>query len=240
MKNRIRITLGATALAGGLLAPAAVQAAAVTLTGWAHGAGRTVAVSAPGHTGPAGGFKGSIDFSPDEEARGWVDIPHHDFITYCLEIEEHFAFSSSPMQGYEVKSAADYGWSAARADGIGRVMSLVGASPGRVDSASESASLQLALWNLVYDADVRLDAGIFRETSAATLENHAHTLLADAASVANRYEVYVLSKSGSQDFLLLRQVPEPATLALCLAALGGVGLSRRRRRADAGAAAAPR
>jgi hypothetical protein len=243
MTSRIRRTLGAVALAAGMLAPALAQAAAVRLSDWAYGNswGNKVTVGAPAHTGAAGGFKGSVDFSAAEEADGWVDIADPDFITYCIEITESFyGFPSALMTGYAVRSAAAYGWSAARTDRIGRLMSHVAADSSRVDTAAESTALQLALWNLVYDTDADLLAGVFKESSTSTFEGYANTLLADSANAANRYEVYVLSKAGSQDFLLLRQVPEPATLALCLAALGGVGLSRLRRRAGAGTAVAPR
>ena len=52
----------------------------------------------------------------------------------------------------------------------------------------------------------------------------------------NRYDVFVLTKGGSQDFLLLRdgrvssfsEVPEPASLALAFSALGAAVVSRRR------------
>ncbi|MBN8511102.1 MAG: PEP-CTERM sorting domain-containing protein [Burkholderiales bacterium] len=245
MTSRIRNTLAAVALAASALAPAASQAAVVRLSSWAYGNSwnNQVKVGTPAHTGAAGGFKGSVDFDAGEEAQGWVDVADPDFITYCIEITESFhGFPSALMAGYEVRSAAAYGWSAARAERIGRLMSHVAADPTRVDHKDESTALQLALWNLVYDtdADLSLLAGDFRETGSSTFETYADALLAASANAANRYEVHVLSKAGSQDFLLLRQVPEPATLALCLAALGGVGLSRRRRRADAGAAAAPR
>jgi hypothetical protein len=245
MTNSIRKTLGAVAMAAGGLAPAVSQAAVVQLNDWAFGNswGHTVTVGQPAHTGAAGGFKGSVDFSAVEEADGWVDRPADTFITYCIEITESFyGFPSAKMAGYAVQSAAAYGWSPARAERIGRLMSHVAADSSRVDTAAESTALQLALWNLVYDgdADLSLADGAFRETGPSTFDAYADTLLAGSASATNRYDVYVLSKRGSQDFLLLRQVPEPATLALSLTALGGVGLARRRRRADAGIGTAPR
>jgi hypothetical protein len=240
MDSRIRRTVGALALAGAMLAPALSQAAEVRLSDWAYGNswGNTVTVGTPAHTGAAGGFKGSLNFDAAEEAQGWVDIADPDFITYCVEITESFSgFPSATMSGYAVKSAAAYGWSMARAERIGRLMSHVAAGPTRVDHKDESTALQLALWNLVYDdeADLSLLGGVFQEAGPSTFDLHANTLLADSASATNRYAVYVLSKQGSQDFLLLRQVPEPATLALSIVALGGVGLSRVRRRAASAA-----
>lgn len=229
--------MGSIALAGAMAAPVLSQAAVVRFSDWAYGNswGNVVTVGTPSHHGAAGGFKGSVDFDAGEEAQGWVDRLNDSFISYCVEITESFSgFPSASMSGYAVVSASAYGWSTTRADRIGRLMSYVAADPSRVDTANESTALQLALWDLVYDtdSDVSLLLGNFKETSNATFDAYANSLLAAAAGETNRYEVYVLSKSGSQDFLLLREVPEPATLALCLTALGGLGIMRARRRLE--------
>jgi hypothetical protein len=47
----------------------------------------------------------------------------------------------------------------------------------------------------------------------------------------NIYDVNLLSKARSQDFLLLRQLPEPTSLAPVFAALAGVGFAAKRRTA---------
>lgn len=225
--------LVAAALAGTAMLS---QAATVNFTGWAFGSGNQVSVGTPNHSGLAGGFKGSVDFSAAEEALGFADMMNNSFISYCVEINEHFSLPSGNMTGYSVVSASDYVRSydstvlgADAANRLGGLMSLVAADPNRVNTAAESTALQLAVWNLIYDSDGSVGAGAFHENAASSFSATANALLGDIANQANRYEVYVLTKAGSQDFLLLRQVPEPTSLALSLAALGGLGFVARRR-----------
>ncbi len=214
-----------------LAGPAA--AASVTLTGWAFGSGK--AVQATGYNGLAGAFAGTL-----------AGAGVHDqtpFITYCIELEEHFSFGASAMTGYEVVDGRSY-FAARRgdagiADRLGRLMSWAAERPGVVDNASESASLQLAIWNLVYDRDFSLTAGGGSFSDASVHRQHADTLLAGAAGqAASRFEVFALSKAGKQDFLLLaaRATPSstplssPGTLLLAGMGLGTIGLTLRRRR----------
>jgi hypothetical protein len=212
--------------AGFVLAAAALSshAAAVTLTGWTFGAGNSVHSNL--YSGAGGGFTGSLS-----GALGFDATP---FNTYCVELEQFFHFSGNAMQHYNVVDGASYFQSrrgdAGIADRLGRLMTWVADHGDQVDTAAESTSLQLAIWNTVYDSDYAVTtASSFRDSSAYRF--HADTLLAGAQSVAHsRYDVYALERNGSQDFLLTRlQVPEPGSLALVAAALGGLAFTRRRK-----------
>lgn len=239
MHSTVLRTLGIALWMG---AAASAHSAEVTLTGWAYGSANDV--QATGYSGPAGAFGGSL--------AGAGTFDSAPFITYCIELEEHFTFSSTPMTGYALVGGASYFQShradAGIADRIGRLMTFVAGQPAAANASLASTALQLAVWNLVYDTDwVVTSNSSFRDQSSN--KTAANALLAGAHDTAtSAFDVYALEKAGSQDFLLLTlhgsnvttlpgtplptaAVPEPGSLALvggALAAMVGVGLRRRR------------
>jgi PEP-CTERM motif len=243
-------TLSACALATALLSAPAAYAGpvTVTLTHWAYEGNQVNLSDAAGasiYNGRAGAFAGSLS------GAGVFDSPS--FMTYCIELEEGFRFSANGMAGYRIEHATNYFASRRQdadiADRLGRLMTYVAADPSRVDSAAESTSLQLAVWNLVYDKDFSLGTGSLRDSSSYAA--YATQLLAGAGGVtASGFDVFALSNSGTQDFLLVSAkapvvktkgddgdtkagngVPEPGTLALsglAMTALLALAAAKRR------------
>jgi len=228
----------------GLLATlsAGTLAANVTVTGWAFGSGGGVNLTFGNggtYSGAAGGFTGSLVGTPGGQYNS------NSFLTYCIELTEGFGFSNNPMTQYEVVDGSSYFGNryhdAGRATALGNLLTYVAANPGQVDSAAESTAMQLAVWNLVYDNDYSVSGGSFKDTSVFATQ--ANVLLAGAAGVtSSNFSIFALERAGTQDFLLgvlrsdapslvLRNVPEPAGLALvgvALLALAGARRAQRR------------
>jgi hypothetical protein len=206
----------------------------VSISGWAYGGAGDV--QATGYGGPAGAFMGALAGS------GAYDTAS--FVTYSLTLGAAPAFGGAALTGYSVVAGADY-FSATRdnpgiAAKVGRLFTYVTDNPGLVADAAASASLQLAIWNLVYDRDDSLGAGRFRDTSANA--GLANALLAGAkAETDNLYSVFALQGAAGPDLLLVvpadggangpgaNGVPEPGAPALVAAALAALAVTRRRR-----------
>jgi hypothetical protein len=229
----MRNTLVQAALAASLLTGASVgHAATLSLSGWKFGSGNVVHTATPVYNGYAGGFVGTLGGAHAGIFSGAIN-------TYCVELSQSFGWGVA-YDNYSMVTALSH-FGGAKALTLGRLMSYVVGTLAAVDSAAESTSLQLAIWNIVYENDLSLaTTGSFADTSAHGA--YATSLLALSAQQALTQNVFVLKSASNQDQLLWRsmrlgepsnattgQVPEPLTLALVAAALGGLAVVRWRR-----------
>jgi hypothetical protein len=155
-----------------------------------------------------------------------------DILFWCFDLDQVFNFNHN----YTDYSASPL--TAPQLEDVQRLFSIGYAQA--ITDPHLSAAFQLALWNIEYDTDLQVGTGSFRvysgSSGSAGAVTQANTWLSELHDANGAgWTITRLTSTSHQDFVMgvrtARDVPEPPTTALMLAALimaTALGAGRRR------------
>jgi hypothetical protein len=238
------LALGAgAALANPFAGPNPVTGS-LTWNGFSNGsAAVNVNVTSPAkpYNGNAGEFGGT--FNPSSGDAG-SDAADDFFRFFCIDLyqtAQRTALIYTRTQGIV---DADNSWQLAQLFDLAYPNKtagnfLGGSNFGAFASATQSAAMQLAIWEIWYDNDLALATGNFQATGGdSATRTQAQTYLNGVAAAPHNngnWTLYRFENQDAQDYLSAtytrtsreNKVPLPGTLALLGIGLAGLGVARR-------------
>ncbi|NJS37723.1 MAG: VPLPA-CTERM sorting domain-containing protein [Rhodobacteraceae bacterium] len=162
------------------------------------------------------------------------------FVAWCLDLEHFLAPNgvATPYMVTKTPFSNSYGLSRAEMKLVQSVFDANFAGV-KLNSNTQAAAFQVALWNALYDGDAAAGRGTFAiksDESGEEIIKQANKYL-EAAKTFDGKKVWNLTfleskdKSTRQNLVTVTPVPVPAAAGLMLLALGGLAAVGRRRRA---------
>jgi hypothetical protein len=223
----LNVVLKPLALAAGLAfvaLPAAATTVSLTFNGGTAGGQATINASPVGVTGTYGAYGFNMTDSSGQLGN---------FVAWCLDLQ-HYLAPVGQARSYEITNTpfgSSYGLTAVQQ---ARVQAVFDANYAFVSSTVTNvtqAGFQVALWDALYDTDWNAGTGDFR-VGAGSVRNAANDFLLAASTFSNNSVwnlTFLESNTNNQNLVTASPVPLPAGGLLLLAALGGLGLARRRK-----------
>ena len=216
LNNMLRHVALSLAAAAVLCASPLANADSLGTTGYVKGS-QVFELSQGGDT-KAGGFAGTWDASK--------------IIFWCIELTEFFQFGGT-YNDYTASEPNNPMFTM-----LGQLFTE--AYQYATLDAQHSAAFQLAIWEIVYDADLNLGLGSLKVLSGdPDTVKLAQSWLDGLGNYTDNYHLIMLHSATHQDFVTFgtpfaTRVPEPATLALLAMAVLSMGAVLRVRRSSAG------
>jgi hypothetical protein len=150
------------------------------------------------------------------------------FATYCLDLQQYASFGVT-YSGYQRADATTV-FGAAKAEDLAKLLTHVGMS---TMYSTDSAMVQAAIWEVVYERGRRYDFGSGNAVTTgldASTQDWLNALDWKAVrKTTPTFDLDVLVHANQQDLLVATPIPEPSTYALMAGGLAVVGFIARRR-----------
>jgi hypothetical protein len=217
-----RFTAAATILTFGLAGSAQAGFVMATFNGVSPGQG--VSFSTNGGGSFINTTAGMFNWT---QTGGDYDMPGSGaaFTTFCIEVTQYISPGGS--YAYDVVPLVLAPNSAPMGAGTAAMLSeLFGRYYAGVDTADEAAAFQVAIWEVVNDADLSVSAGSFRIGTAAAFVTSAQAMLSTLDGTGPSVSLTAISGPTIQDQVFM--TPSPGAMAC----IGFAGFFCKRRRAS--------
>lgn len=185
------------------------------------------------------------------ETDGTAADPDDFFRFFCIDLRQWAYSGTTGYTRYAGVDDSTNAWQLTRLyenvypnQGVGNFLAGTGSTFGDFTTTNESAAMQLAIWEIVFDDGLSLSSGSLSASGNNTVVGMAQVYLNTIANgphtAAPGWQLYRFTNADKQDYLSAtyteprippqgdRPLPLPGTLALLGAGLAGLGIARRK------------